>query len=47
MPNWFQNQIQKAFYEKDRYQIKLLNQCWFFYQKKAYLRCSHHFLIAD
>ena len=37
MPTWFQNQIKKAFYEKNRYQIKLLNQCWFFYSKKAYL----------
>jgi hypothetical protein len=34
MPTWFQNKIQKAFYEKDRYQIKLLNQCWFFYKRK-------------
>ncbi|MDD9314244.1 cortex morphogenetic protein CmpA [Cytobacillus firmus] len=35
MPVWFQNQIQRAFYEKDRYQIKLLNQCWFFYRKNT------------
>ncbi|RWR04304.1 cortex morphogenetic protein CmpA [Siminovitchia fortis] len=34
MPVWFQNQMQKAFLEKDRYQIKLLNQCWFFYRRK-------------
>ncbi|MEI2357605.1 cortex morphogenetic protein CmpA [Mesobacillus zeae] len=34
MPVWFQNQIKKAFYEKNRSQIKLLNQCWFFYRKK-------------
>ncbi|MFD2972973.1 cortex morphogenetic protein CmpA [Peribacillus deserti] len=34
MPKWFQNQIRKAFYEKNCYQIKLLNQCWFFYRKK-------------
>ncbi|MFD2442435.1 cortex morphogenetic protein CmpA [Bacillus sp. CGMCC 1.16607] len=34
MPTWFQKQIKKAFLEKNRYQIKLLNQCWFFYRKK-------------
>ncbi|WLR42148.1 cortex morphogenetic protein CmpA [Bacillus carboniphilus] len=34
MPNWLQNQIQRAFLEKDRYQIKLLNQCWYFYRKR-------------
>ncbi|WP_338471495.1 cortex morphogenetic protein CmpA [Niallia sp. XMNu-256] len=33
MPTWLKNQIQKAFYEKNYYQVKLLNQCWFFYQK--------------
>ncbi|MCM3112273.1 cortex morphogenetic protein CmpA [Lederbergia lenta] len=34
MPTWFQSQIKKAFMEKDRHQVKLLNQCWFFYRKK-------------
>ncbi|MBM7588010.1 hypothetical protein JOC86_004585 [Bacillus pakistanensis] len=34
MPNWLQKQMRKAYLEKDRYQIKLLNQCWFFYRKK-------------
>lgn len=34
MPKWFKNQIKKAFYEKNRYQIKLLNQCWYFYREK-------------
>ncbi|RFU67375.1 cortex morphogenetic protein CmpA [Peribacillus saganii] len=34
MPVWFQNQMMRAYYAKDRYQIKLLNQCWFFYQRK-------------
>lgn len=38
MPIWFQNQMQKAFYEKNRYKIILLNQCWFFYVKK---HCSN------
>ncbi|ASV67241.1 cortex morphogenetic protein CmpA [Cytobacillus sp. FSL W7-1323] len=34
MPVWLQNQMKRAFLEKDRYQIKLLNQCWYFYRKK-------------
>jgi hypothetical protein len=34
MPVWFQKQMKKAFFEKNHYQIKLLNQCWFFYRKK-------------
>lgn len=34
MPAWFQSQIQKAFLEKNRYQVKLLNQCWYFYREK-------------
>lgn len=34
MPVWFKNQLQRAYYQKDRYQIRLLNQCWYFYCKK-------------
>ncbi|MEA3321553.1 MULTISPECIES: cortex morphogenetic protein CmpA [Bacillaceae] len=34
MPSWFRKQMQRAYLEKDRYQIKMLNQCWFFYHKK-------------
>ncbi|PLS15907.1 cortex morphogenetic protein CmpA [Bacillus sp. M6-12] len=34
MPTWFQNQMMRAYYDKDRHQIRLLNQCWFFYQKR-------------
>ncbi|WP_173104450.1 cortex morphogenetic protein CmpA [Bacillus sp. KH172YL63] len=34
MPKWLVNQLRKAYLEKDRYQIKLLNQCWYFYRKK-------------
>jgi len=26
--------MKKAYYEKNVYQIKLLNQCWYFYRKK-------------
>ncbi|WP_270182823.1 cortex morphogenetic protein CmpA [Alkalihalobacillus sp. CinArs1] len=34
MPVWFKRQLQQAYLQKDRYQIKLLNQCWFFYKRK-------------
>ncbi|MFX3625666.1 MAG: cortex morphogenetic protein CmpA [Ectobacillus sp.] len=34
MPTWLQKQIRRAYYEKNRYQIKLLNECWFFYKKQ-------------
>nr|WP_017553283.1 cortex morphogenetic protein CmpA [Heyndrickxia coagulans] len=34
MPVWFQNQIRRAFCEKRRSEIKLLNECWFFYNEK-------------
>ncbi|MBB6454198.1 hypothetical protein HNQ94_002649 [Salirhabdus euzebyi] len=34
MPNWLLNQMESAFRSKDKYQIKLLNQCWFFYRKR-------------
>ncbi|WP_085520450.1 cortex morphogenetic protein CmpA [Tuberibacillus sp. Marseille-P3662] len=34
MPVWFMKQLRNAYLEKDRYQIKLLNQCWFFYRKR-------------
>ncbi|MBJ9991570.1 cortex morphogenetic protein CmpA [Paenibacillus cellulositrophicus] len=32
MPQWLCNQLRKAFHKKDRRQIKLLNECWFFYR---------------
>ncbi|MEM5632696.1 cortex morphogenetic protein CmpA [Bacillus cereus] len=25
--------MQRAYFEKNRYQIKLLNECWFYYSK--------------
>ncbi|WP_138419028.1 cortex morphogenetic protein CmpA [Aquibacillus sediminis] len=34
MPSWFKKQMAEAFHTKDLYQIKLLNQCWFFYCSK-------------
>ncbi|MEY8350466.1 cortex morphogenetic protein CmpA [Bacillus cereus] len=33
MPAWLRKQMQRAYYEKNRYQIKLLNECWFYYSK--------------
>ncbi|TYR78357.1 cortex morphogenetic protein CmpA [Priestia megaterium] len=33
MPIWLKKQMQRAYFQKDRAQIRLLNQCWFFYQK--------------
>ncbi|MGY4691201.1 cortex morphogenetic protein CmpA [Salibacterium sp. K-3] len=34
MPAWFMKQMKKAFFEKNRYEIRILNQCWFDYQWK-------------
>ncbi|QST00312.1 MULTISPECIES: cortex morphogenetic protein CmpA [Pontibacillus] len=34
MPGWLQRQLMKAYQEKNSYQIKMLNQCWYFYRKK-------------
>ncbi|TGB01818.1 cortex morphogenetic protein CmpA [Halobacillus salinus] len=32
MPSWLRKQISKAFLDKDKYQIKMLNQCWYYYK---------------
>ncbi|MGG3281834.1 cortex morphogenetic protein CmpA [Paenibacillus solani] len=32
MPQWLCNQLTRAFRKKDRRQIKLLNECWYFYR---------------
>lgn len=34
MPQWLCNQLMRAFQQKDRRQIKLLNDCWYFYRTK-------------
>ncbi|WP_087941714.1 cortex morphogenetic protein CmpA [Bacillus kwashiorkori] len=34
MPTWLKNQIRTAFFEKNRYKVRLLNQCWYFYLDK-------------
>ncbi|AZN40038.1 MULTISPECIES: cortex morphogenetic protein CmpA [Paenibacillus] len=32
MPQWLCNQLMRAFLKKDRRQIRLLNDCWYFYR---------------
>ncbi|WP_157404707.1 cortex morphogenetic protein CmpA [Shouchella shacheensis] len=32
MPTWLRKQLRRAFIEKDRRQLKVLNQCWFYYK---------------
>jgi hypothetical protein len=34
MPQWFCHQLMKAFHAKNRRQIRLLNECWFFYRTR-------------
>ncbi|HEX7055686.1 MAG TPA: cortex morphogenetic protein CmpA [Bacilli bacterium] len=34
MPVWLCQQLARAFRNKDRRQIRLLNECWFFYRSK-------------
>ncbi|NHA32691.1 hypothetical protein AXF43_30255 [Bacillus paranthracis] len=33
MPTWPQKTNATRIFEKNRYQIKLLNECWFYYSK--------------
>ncbi|MBB5174203.1 cortex morphogenetic protein CmpA [Texcoconibacillus texcoconensis] len=33
MPTWLKQQLREAYLNKDLYRIRLLNQCWFYYQK--------------
>jgi len=35
MPQWLCNQLMRAYLKKDRRQIKMLNDCWFFYQRRV------------
>ncbi|MFC0213227.1 cortex morphogenetic protein CmpA [Paenibacillus chartarius] len=34
MPQWLCNQLMRAFYNKNRRQIQLLNDSWFFYRTR-------------
>jgi len=36
MPNWLKNQLSQAFLTKNVNQLKVLNQCWFFYKRKQH-----------
>ncbi len=33
MPTWLRQQLKRAYFQKDRYQIRILNQCWFYYKQ--------------
>ncbi|ADU28637.1 cortex morphogenetic protein CmpA [Evansella cellulosilytica] len=33
MPSWLQRQLKEAYQQKDMRQVRLLNQCWFYYKK--------------
>ncbi|ANE47069.1 hypothetical protein SY83_13230 [Paenibacillus swuensis] len=35
MPQWLCNQLMRAYVKKDRRQIKLLTDCWYFYRTKT------------
>lgn len=34
MPQWLKRQLKRAFNGKNTRQIRLLNECWFFYKEK-------------
>ena len=34
MPIWLQNQLMRAFQRKDLRNLRMLNDCWFFYRVK-------------
>lgn len=34
LPKWLSNQMMRAFLKRDRRQIRLLNDCWFFYYNR-------------
>lgn len=42
MPQWLCNQLMRAFHQKDRRQIKLLNDCWYFYRNKQGAKEQSH-----
>ncbi|MFK7696905.1 cortex morphogenetic protein CmpA [Paenibacillus sp. HJGM_3] len=35
MPQWLCHQLERAFMKKDLRQIRLLNDCWYFYRTKT------------
>ncbi|WP_409344219.1 cortex morphogenetic protein CmpA [Paenibacillus sp. MBLB4367] len=40
MPQWLCNQLMRAFQKKNRRQIRLLNDCWYFYRTR-YSQSGH------
>lgn len=36
MPQWLRNQLMKAFLSRDSKQIRLLNDCWYYYRAQQY-----------
>ncbi|WP_127579912.1 cortex morphogenetic protein CmpA [Paenibacillus koleovorans] len=34
MPQWLCHQLERAFQKKDLRQIRLLNDCWYFYRTR-------------
>ncbi|HEY2493603.1 cortex morphogenetic protein CmpA [Paenibacillus sp. IHBB 10380] len=35
MPQWLCSQLMKAFSRRDSRQIKILNECWFYYRTSS------------
>lgn len=33
MPYWLERQLRRAFLNKDRRQVRILNDCWYLYQE--------------
>jgi len=40
MPQWLCNQLMRAFHRKDISQIKMLNDCWFFYHNRGSVKAN-------
>jgi len=38
MPLWLRKQLMRAFFGKDLHQIRVLNECWFFYCRSSAAR---------
>lgn len=41
MPRWLRNQLQRAFQSKDIRQIRVLNECWYFYRSGTENKADH------
>lgn len=47
MPQWLQNQLSRAFLRKDKRNLRMLNDCWFFYAVPARSNDSDDEKMAD